>query len=91
LTSDRYIDFAVNAASGFAPPQRNTIMLRFRKLFSMPFAALVLLLAVVSTTLFTGCQRKERVVDIRTPAGDVHVDRDTNTGDVEVNVHDNKP
>ena len=31
-----------------------------------------------------GCQRKERVVDVRTPAGDVTVDRNVDNGDVEV-------
>ena len=31
-----------------------------------------------------GCQRKERVVDVRTPAGDVTVDRNVDNGNVEV-------
>jgi hypothetical protein len=43
---------------------------------------------IAATALSTGCQRKERVVDIETPAGDVHVDRDKDTGGVEVNVHE---
>jgi hypothetical protein len=31
-----------------------------------------------------GCERKERVVDVRTPAGDVTVDRNVDNGNVEV-------
>jgi hypothetical protein len=37
----------------------------------------------------TGCERKEKVVDIETPAGDVEVLRDIDNGDVEVDVSDN--
>ena len=31
-----------------------------------------------------GCERKERVIDVRTPAGDVTVDRNIDSGTVEV-------
>jgi hypothetical protein len=34
--------------------------------------------------LMTGCERKERVIDIRTPGADVKVDRNVDTGAVEV-------
>jgi hypothetical protein len=32
----------------------------------------------------TGCERKERVIDVKTPAVDVKVDRNVDTGGVEV-------
>jgi hypothetical protein len=31
-----------------------------------------------------GCERKERVIDVRTPAANVKVDRNVDTGDVQV-------
>jgi hypothetical protein len=37
----------------------------------------------------TGCERKEKVVDIETPAGEVEVHRDVDNGDVEVDVSEN--
>ncbi|WP_442482480.1 hypothetical protein [Aeoliella sp. SH292] len=37
----------------------------------------------------TGCERKEKVVDIETPAGEVEVLRDVDNGDVEVDVSEN--
>jgi hypothetical protein len=46
------------------------------------------LLAVLSLAS-TGCERKEKVVDIETPAGEVEVLRDVDNGDVEVDVSDN--
>jgi hypothetical protein len=33
---------------------------------------------------FAGCERKERVVDIDTPGVDIEVDRNIDTGEVEV-------
>ena len=35
---------------------------------------------------FSGCERKERVVDVRTPGADVTVDRNVDSGEVEINV-----
>ena len=35
-----------------------------------------------------GCERKERVVDVQTPAGDVEVNRNIDSGEVEVEVED---
>jgi hypothetical protein len=44
-----------------------------------------LLVAVSATALsLTGCERKERVLDIKTPGADVKVDRNLDTGGVEV-------
>jgi hypothetical protein len=35
-----------------------------------------------------GCERKERVLDVTTPEGDVSVDRNIDTGEIEVDVTD---
>jgi hypothetical protein len=44
-----------------------------------------LLIAVsVAALAVTGCERKERVIDIKTPGADVKVDRNVDTGGVEV-------
>ena len=44
------------------------------------------LLVAVSVVAFAfiGCERKERVIDIKTPGADVKVDRNIDTGGVEV-------
>ncbi|TWU00592.1 hypothetical protein Pla108_15440 [Botrimarina colliarenosi] len=44
-----------------------------------------LLLAAACFTL-VGCQKKETVVDVKSPLGDVEVVKDTATGDVSVDV-----
>jgi hypothetical protein len=36
-----------------------------------------------------GCERKERVVDIEAPGVDVEVDRNVDTGEVEINATEN--
>jgi hypothetical protein len=36
---------------------------------------------------FAGCERKERVVDIETPGADVEVDRNIDTGEIEVDAN----
>jgi hypothetical protein len=54
------------------------------------------LLATVSVALgvclgaasFVGCERKERVLDVETPGGSVEVDRNIDTGEVDVEVTD---
>jgi len=35
-----------------------------------------------------GCERKERVLDVQTPEGSLQVDRNIDTGEVEVEVTD---
>ena len=47
-------------------------------------AVVLTLGACLGFTALSGCQRKERVVDVRTPVGDVKVDRNVDNGDVEV-------
>ena len=41
-------------------------------------------LAAAVTICTTGCERKERVLDIKTPNAEVKVDRNIDTGAVEV-------
>lgn len=35
---------------------------------------------------FAGCNRKEKVIDIETPAGDIEVERSKDTGKIDINV-----
>ncbi len=42
--------------------------------------------AGIGLCALTGCERKEKVIDIETPAGDVEVKRDKDTGKVDVEV-----
>jgi hypothetical protein len=44
----------------------------------------LLLSTCVAAFVSAGCERKERVIDIRTPGADVKVDRNIDTGAVEV-------
>jgi hypothetical protein len=46
--------------------------------------ALFVIITSFGPLSFAGCERKERVVDIDTPAVDIEVDRNIDTGDVEV-------
>ena len=38
----------------------------------------------------TSCKRKEKVLDIETPAGGIEVERDKKSGDVEMKVEEKK-
>jgi hypothetical protein len=42
--------------------------------------------AGVGVCAFTGCERKEKVIDVETPGGDVEVERNIDTGAVDVEV-----
>ena len=42
--------------------------------------------AGVGMCAFTGCERKEKVLDVETPGGDVEVERNLDTGAVDVEV-----
>jgi hypothetical protein len=48
-----------------------------------------LLATSLGTFTLAGCERKERVVDVETPVGDVEVDRNVDTGEVEVDIREN--
>jgi hypothetical protein len=39
---------------------------------------------LMATSVVAGCERKERVLDVRTPGGDVTVDRNIDNGRVDV-------
>lgn len=47
-------------------------------------SGLITLSICVAAFSLAGCERKERVLDVRTPAGDVKVDRNIDSGKVEV-------
>jgi hypothetical protein len=53
----------------------------FRRSLTLPSFVIAASLSAIS---LAGCERKERVVDIDTPAVDVEVDRNIDTGEVEV-------
>jgi hypothetical protein len=54
-------------------------------------AASVSLVALcLATFALAGCERKERILEVQTPAGDVEADRNIDTGEVEVRVNENE-
>ena len=55
--------------------------LRFTNYFSMICLSLSLL-----PLSFAGCERKEKILDVKTPGGDVEVERSLDTGRVDVDV-----
>ena len=46
--------------------------------------ALIVLSVCFVALMAAGCERKERVIDVKTPAVDVKVDRNIDNGNVEV-------
>ena len=46
--------------------------------------ALIVLSVCFAAFMLAGCERKERVIDVKTPAVDVKVDRNIDNGNVEV-------
>lgn len=53
------------------------------------------LAAIAATTLFAisvlssfGCDNKEKVLDVETPGGEVEIERDRDTGSIDVDVND---
>lgn len=38
----------------------------------------------------TGCKRKEKVLDVKTPAGGIEVERDKDTGAVDIKIDEKK-
>jgi hypothetical protein len=63
-------------------------MFKTRNRRSALVAAVMLLCVCCGMTALGGCERKERVLDVETPEGDLEVDRNIDTGEVEVNVTD---
>ena len=50
--------------------------------------ATVALSVCLGAAIFSGCERKERVLDVQTPEGSLQVDRNVDTGRVDVEVTD---
>ena len=64
----------------------------FMKSFKSQRWLVTSVLAVASTVgalALSGCERKERVLDIEAPGVDVEVDRNIDTGEVEVETNRN--
>jgi hypothetical protein len=60
-----------------------------KSLCSSSIATLTLAFCVcLGAASFVGCERKERVLDVQTPEGSLEVDRNIDTGEVEVEVTD---
>ena len=45
---------------------------------------LIILSMSLSTLALVGCERKERVLDVRTPGANVKVDRNVDNGNIDV-------
>ncbi len=45
-----------------------------------------LTLALCSPIGFLGCERREKVIDIETPGGDIEIERSPDTGKVDVDI-----
>jgi hypothetical protein len=61
-----------------------------KMLLRLPTAACAVVVAACLSLVVAGCERKERVLDVETPGADVEVDRNIDTGEVEVDVNDNE-
>jgi hypothetical protein len=58
-------------------------------IYSRRIAAATLAFGVcIGAASFVGCERKERVLDVQTPEGSLQVDRNIDTGEVDVEVTD---
>ena len=51
----------------------------------------VCLVAALAASSFcmTGCEQKEKVLDVETPGGSLEVERSTETGNVDIEIDDN--
>lgn len=52
-------------------------------------AGVLMVAASLGSFGLTGCERKEKVIDIETPGADVEVERNIDTGEVEVETNRN--
>ena len=55
-----------------------------------PVRPIALLLATTSLLAASACNRKEKVLDVKTPGGGIEVERDKKTGDVDIKVEEKK-
>lgn len=51
--------------------------------------ATILCIVLTMPAMMTGCERKEKVLDIETPNGELEVERDKSDGDVDVEINEN--
>jgi hypothetical protein len=60
-----------------------------KSLCSNSIAALTVAFCIcLGAASISGCERKERVLDVETPEGSLEVDRNIDTGEVDVEVTD---
>ncbi len=50
------------------------------------FSFIVFSLFVVSLLVLTGCDNKEKVLDVETPGGQLEIERDRDTGEVDIKI-----
>jgi hypothetical protein len=55
-----------------------------------PIRSITLLLASTCLLASTGCKRKEKVFDMKTPAGGIEVERDKKSGEVDIKIEEKK-
>jgi hypothetical protein len=58
---------------------------RLRQFFAFAFVVAATSLSVIS---LAGCERKETILDVQTPGADVEVERNIDTGEVDVEATD---
>jgi hypothetical protein len=56
----------------------------------LSLAAMIPFIASFALVTSSGCSTKEKVIDVETPGGQVEVNRDRKTGEVDVEATDNK-
>jgi hypothetical protein len=58
----------------------------YRSLVDVTIDGGILLIVAVALLAFAGCERKETIIDVKTPRSDIEVERDKDTGNVTVEV-----
>jgi hypothetical protein len=67
-------------------PKEQLMMTKGRSGWLITLYLLASCCAGVGVCAFTGCERKEKMIDVESPGGDVEVERNKDTGKVEVEV-----
>jgi hypothetical protein len=82
-----HYNFAKNQyrfATGFRSVQK----MRITKIAARYFLTMAACTGMIAG--LTGCERKEKILDIETPGGDIEVERSTDTGKVDVDINTNR-
>ncbi|QDU49239.1 hypothetical protein [Gimesia panareensis] len=58
--------------------------------FKTGIHTIALMLLSFSACALTGCEKKEKVLDVETPAGELEINRDKDSGSVDVKVKKNE-